>query len=80
MTLHTIIGSYFALTGAAFLVGAIIKRCAPYGYEDRDGWHSGKPVEPVNLPHQDTQHLSHDCLERRGDGEVIGFQHTGVDK
>ena len=80
MNWHAIIAAYFALTGAAFLVGAIIKRCAPYGYENRDGFHLGKPVSEIDLPSQNTQHLSHDCLERRGDGEVISFEHSGVIK
>jgi hypothetical protein len=78
MNWHAIIGSYLALTGAACVIGAIIKRCAPYGYEDRDSFKFGKPVREIDLPHQDTQHLSHDLPERRGDGEVVGFQHTGV--
>jgi hypothetical protein len=78
MNWHAIIGSYLALTGAACVIGAIIKRCAPYGYEDRDSFKFGKPVREIDLPHQDTQHLSHDLPERRGDGEVVGFEHAPV--
>jgi hypothetical protein len=78
MNWHAIIGSYLALTGTACVIGAIIKRCARYGYEDRDGFHAGKPVREIDLVHQDAQHLSHDLPERRGDGEVVSFEHAPV--
>ena len=69
-----------AIAGLVLVIAGAVMRCAPLGWEDRNGFHLGQPIAPIHTPSQLTHRQPGSISERSGKGDEAAFHEKGNDQ